>query len=218
MRCDEFETRLQHVLDQRKVPEQDELLRQHARVCFNCQRILALQSQLFDGLELAVIPDLPEDFARRVVREVIPHAGRRRRPVPWTLALAAVAATLLLAVVPAAWSRFHKGPHVASARRSAEPSPDGPRTDNVVAEDHRAKRGEMWWKVPADSILELYPPEARLRHRQGVDEIANDLRPITTSFSAAITALRRTIPVGKDRHRGRPQAWNDAPRSPDGMA
>ena len=62
------------------------------------------------------------------------------------------------------------------------------------------------WTLYGNSLLELYPEATRERHRQQVSEIAADLRPIATPFNAAVTAIRRTIPVGRAPEKGRPRA------------
>jgi hypothetical protein len=58
------------------------------------------------------------------------------------------------------------------------------------------------WTHYGHSILGLYPEETRERHRQRVSEFAEDLRPIASPFNAALTAIRRTIPVNRpsDKH------------------
>jgi hypothetical protein len=60
--------------------------------------------------------------------------------------------------------------------------------------------------VPGASLLELYPEEARQRHREQVNQIADDLRPIATPFNAALTAIRRSIPLRHSPPKSEPRA------------
>ncbi len=202
MRCDKFENRLQLLLDQRRVPERDSQLVAHAQRCTACREVLSLQSQLFDALELVEIPELPAEFAHNVVALVQPAPNVDRVWPRFRIApiLLAVAATLLLALLPTAiiWLRSN-GQEMALDHKQQENLPETP----VAAE---AADGGNWWALSRSSLATLYPTDVRQRHREQVENFADELRPIATPFTTAATALRRTIPVGKSREEGQPQA------------
>jgi len=205
MQCDQFDRRVQKLLDLRRAPQHDASLRQHALVCNRCATQLAATQRLLEGLTLLEIPRLDDDFAQRVVRQV-----RLARPVPtirWQAWSVAVAATLLVCLAPAWWllrdrtgTSSHGGPHRSTA--AGELAYLTPAT----APDATAADGDSPWTRYGHSILGLYPAETRLRHRQQVSELAEDLRPIATPFNAAVTALRRTIPVGRTTETSAPRA------------
>jgi hypothetical protein len=202
MRCEQFEDRLQLLLDQRRVPERDTQLVAHAQVCPPCREFLSIQTHLFDALDLADVPQLPESFARDVVAQVRPpvvvqqpSSGNRIAPI-----LLAIAASLLLGLFSAAviWMSS-RGKQMAHDNKEISPNVESPATADVTD-------GDNWWRLSRSSLATLYPSDVRQRHREQVETIADELRPITTPFTTAATALRRTIPVGKTRSEGQPQA------------
>jgi hypothetical protein len=209
MLCKEFETRLQHLLDLRTDPESDDQLQTHVRLCSSCREQLATVSRLLDGLDLLEVPPLPDDFARRVVDQVVP-ASRKKTNARWITFAAAIAATLLIALFSSIWNDTKQSPQTARDVQRGPRDPAGiaqvPPSRMREADD---AAGDGWWMVPRDSIRELsqlYPEETRERHRQRVNQFADDLRPIATPFNAAMTAIRRTIPVRRNRDTSEPSA------------
>ncbi len=212
MQCDEFDVRWQKLLDLRRNPQRDPRLRRHAATCARCARQLRACARLLEGLELWEAPPLADDFAQRVVQQVtaqrvIPAA--RTRPARWLPLALAAAATLLIGVLPA-WK---------SARRSRRPTVDEQVARSTelgqaaAAHPHapsaRAPSStfdQSPWTRYGNSILGLYTEETRARHRQQVSEFAEDLRPIASPFNAALTAIRRTIPVNRPPGKTPPSA------------
>ena len=207
MQCSEFEDRLQYLLDLRSVPHQDAALQSHAQICPRCRDQLLATGRLLDGLELLEAPELDDDFAQKVVLHVGVPA---RHPVSHSIVVAALAlaATALIAISPSLWSIFQdrqpvatnpRPTHSGSANRNSAESP------TLAASNHvSANQG---WMVSQDSIQILYPEETRQRHRQQMSQIADDLRPIASPFNAAVTALRRSLPVVRSRGKtGEPRA------------
>jgi hypothetical protein len=207
MRCDEFEVRLNQVLDRRRSPSGDPQLRDHAQVCPDCREQLATMRRLFDGLDLWEVPTLADDFALRVVSQVVPAPIHPQRSswMPWAIASAAV---LLLSLLPGYW--FLRPPTSPVATTWSQRGVDSPApayTGTPASENgDRIIADRSLWTLYGNSLLELYPEATRERHRQQVSEIAADLRPIATPFNAAVTAIRRTIPVGRAPEKGRPRA------------
>ena len=207
MQCNEFDSRLHNVMDLRLPPERDRELQIHAVVCAGCRQRLAAAIRLLDGLELLDPPALSADFADRVVSQVAAPSMRTSN-LPRMLVTIAVAATLLLVVFPGAWYLLHT-PLPAVAERSApgarprEAAPYAP--DSETASTQR-KSDDRWWMLPRESIMGLYPEEIRARHRQQVNEIAKDLRPIASPFNAAVAAFRKTLPIRRSHDKGQPRA------------
>jgi hypothetical protein len=202
MRCSEFESRLQLLLDQRKVPERDSQLVAHTQVCSHCQEVLSLQSHLFDVLEMTEVPELPQGFAESVVARVVPSVMAHPTPTPNRMApiLLALAASLVLGLFSAGviWISSERA-QVAQEEPVMAPSAQ----DAVELE---TRDGDNWWRISPSSLATLYPSDVRQRHRQRVETIADELKPITTPFTTAATALRRTIPVGRKSEDNQPQA------------
>jgi hypothetical protein len=202
MRCEQFETRLQLLLDQRKVPERDSQLVAHAQRCSDCQEVLSLQSQLFDVLEMAEVPELPKGFAESVVARVVPPVAAHPTLAPNRMVsiLVALAASLVIGLFSAGviWINSDRG-QVAQEEPAIAPNAQN-------AEVIETTDGDNWWRISPSSLATLYPSDVRQRHRQQVETIADELKPITTPFTTAATALRRTIPVGKKVDERQPQA------------
>lgn len=206
MRCDEFGVRLNQVLDRRWSPESDPPLRHHAQVCLSCQEQLATTRRLLDGLDMLDVPPLADDFAFRVVSQVVSASHVRHRS-SWFSWAVAVAALLLISLLPGYWI-LRQSPRPVAAN-ALEPAVDSQALadagSSASASGDRAIADDSLWAIYGNSLLELYPEATRERHRQQVSEIAADLRPIATPFNAAVTAIRRTIPVGRTPEKVQPR-------------
>ena len=105
MQCQEFESRLNDLLDQRLSPEADPPLTSHAQQCGACREVLTLQGLLWRGLKANRPAPPAHDFSARVVANVQPAdapspVSRPARGRHWLitrgLALTAGAAVMLL--------------------------------------------------------------------------------------------------------------------------
>ncbi len=222
MLCNEFDARVQKLLDERRSPEFDSDLLSHAEHCSTCHSQLATLTRLFDSLDILDVPDLPSDFAQRVVDSVnkptlifsAPNSSTSRAPAMWPLL--AFAATLLLATIPLSWYALN-GPQIVAQPTSNKKPTDA--LDQAGSARHAPSTSSVasgGWLVTGATILELYPEEVRQRHRLQVTRIADDLRPIATPFNAALTAIRRSIPLSKRHTKGEPRASVDRPlRTPN---
>lgn len=224
MTCDEFEGQLQEVLDQRRTPAADPFLGKHAKSCFPCQRKLQLYEALFDGLELAEAPSLGADFSQEISR--VASVGRRS---PWKVGLAAsiaVAASLLVVVA------INSGGGEPGAAESVanEASPTDPQA--VPREDGSAPQQRVGESLAPTIALAGHAPRtasvetADLADRdasisqepyeiistfakQNVDTTkVPGLRPFATSLTTGFSAIRQTLPGGRDEEAApeKPQA------------
>jgi hypothetical protein len=101
MRCDEFEIRLEEILDERLSPWSDPLLKEHCSQCAACRGRAAAYETMLSGLALCEVP-LSNDshFAEHVLAEVNrPTLLRLARSHPWTFAASALAAAALILIV-----------------------------------------------------------------------------------------------------------------------
>jgi hypothetical protein len=99
MQCEEFEDRINAVLDERKRPEADAELRLHCEACLDCRQVAAAYGRLLDGFYALAAPEADGDIAVRVLADLQPLPSARRR---WAVAAASLAAAagLLIAVMP----------------------------------------------------------------------------------------------------------------------
>jgi hypothetical protein len=205
MQCDEFDVRLHKILDRRRLPDCDPHLRHHAQVCPRCGKQLTAALRLLEGLDLLEVPPLRDDFALRVIQQVVPASQTRR--ARWTPLAIAVAATLLIGLLPGLGYLLRSGGSwdLNAPDRSVSSGEIAYAISSTPANGTRAVDDSLW-VLYGNSILKLYPEKTRERHRQRVSEFAEDLRPIATPFNAAVTAIRRSIPVGRSTDKGQPSA------------
>jgi hypothetical protein len=99
MKCEEFEERLNRVLDQRQRPEWDAELLLHCDHCAECRELAGLYGVLLDGFYALATPEPATDLPIRVIDElrVRPATTGRARIVT---AVLATAAAVLVALVP----------------------------------------------------------------------------------------------------------------------
>jgi hypothetical protein len=124
MHCDQFELRLNEVLDERANPELDPSLTAHAADCDDCRVRLVGSRVLLRGLARLAVPPLPADFSRGVVAQVAePQPEWRPKSRLWLAAgvLLASAAAALLAISLVWYAR--RGGHDL-ARGSDRPAPE----------------------------------------------------------------------------------------------
>ena len=98
MQCEEFEDRLNLVLDERGRPECDAEISLHVEACPECRHVAALYGALLDGFCALSAPKSPADMAARVLVDIGPSRSSVRRPMVY--AALAAAACLLVAIGP----------------------------------------------------------------------------------------------------------------------
>jgi hypothetical protein len=191
MRCDEFEIRLNEVLDQRRQPEADVGLADHSRQCGKCRALATSYQAVLEGLERSrPIPSFgstqysgPEryagtakstgDLTHRVLAALAPaqtlRFSRRRRLV----ALAA-AAVVLFVIVP--WSTLRQGD------RAARPS-------LPIAETAPS--------VKARPTLKARPiAKAGRRGIRESSDVAGPYRLLARETTASLSVAMQLLPVG----------------------
>ncbi|MGM0489141.1 MAG: anti-sigma factor family protein [Planctomycetota bacterium] len=217
MLCSEFDARMHKLLDERKAPEQDSVLRCHAQNCPRCAARLETMVCLLDSLALSETPALPPEFAQRVVESVDQHptarASSTRGAPTRLLPLMVMAASLLLIAVPLAW--YAMKPEDVVVRSPSRPSPP-PKSEatKTISSPTRVPTGANEGWLLSDPLSELYSQTTRERHREQMNRLADDLRPIATPFNAALTAIRRSIPVDTSEAEGEPHAAAPPAASP----
>jgi hypothetical protein len=194
MHCVEFERRLNDLLDNRLPLDSDLELSAHADECCECADLLAGHELLVHGMatlcgagasqefgladdawnrssfDRRPAPAVPAELAVRVAAEVS-AAGRRRLSFWWMLP--ALAASVLIAAAV-----------YSGARPKSPPSSDNDVASSVAlpATSLTADHWQAKWREFGDSRY------------QWMDQMADGLKPVTDSMSAALHALRRTWP------------------------
>jgi hypothetical protein len=223
MNCDEFEQRIQRLLDRRLALTDDQPVARHAVACSRCYRTLQAYQDLSLGLEAWDPPTLDAGFAHRVVAivgAVPPSPAARSAPlVRW--GWAAVAAALLLAIWPTLRGVLTpESPSPVEPVRVAENLTQPPAIpDSTTLVGALPQLGSLpaeLLSVAPSMVAEPFSPAwqewattlAR-RPLQPMDELADGLRPITATLTVAIDVLRNTIPVGRE-NRGKVESPDSA--------
>ena len=207
MRCEQFEERLQGLLDRRAIPSHDRALLAHASVCSHCRKVLRWEEEVAEYLgddgESASV-DFSELVTARLVRGVAADRADFSRRLKWGARCApwlaiAGAAVLLISVgvfrQPA--PRGTGNPRSMTQRTAAEVDQS---TEALVAGE------EPQGSLPPGATRELVSM-ARGR-REGADEVAatvaGDLSPWARSIGGAFATLT-----------GRRSSTGSAPRRPE---
>ncbi len=206
MKCEEFDSRFHALLDQGVRPDMDDSLEQHAEDCPWCAADSGAWESIMIALETQDIPELDDRFSHQVVASVLQAApkcpshertttrGDSHEQAPpsgfamWQSGfgmVAAMAAILVLSLVPM----------TELLRPSREGSPA------LVEESRPSPQPSQILPVqePPETVLSDLSPWLPNISTAGieVDRIAEPFRPVATSFTVAIEALRKTIPVGR---------------------
>jgi hypothetical protein len=116
VRCEEFESRLNQILDRRRNPRSDAELSLHAASCPECGDLLAGYQALFAGFKRRDCVALPDAMPARVRLQLGQNRGRAawRQRAP----LALIAASLVVAaILPGLWNGVGRTP-AASQEKS----------------------------------------------------------------------------------------------------
>lgn len=198
MQCDEFEHRLQRLLDRRALPETDRWLVEHSRECASCRRVLETQQKLFAALRAPLRPRCSPEVSHRAVTEFI--RGRRRQRLRVAIAIG-VAAALLIACLPG-WRRDgaeFQGVRLRQANVVA--MTQAPRMPQAEGPPSRAEAEEI-----RELLQQLMSSWNEGLLSDSVTPLAGTFRPLTTTLSAALDALWRTIPGYRAPEAEQPQA------------
>jgi hypothetical protein len=186
MHCVRFEMRLNELLDERASPEADPELLDHAQDCSECAELLAGHDLLVNGLE-RFEPSLGRDFSVRVAAHFADQ-NRRSSRGRWLGSLAAIATGVLLAV---------------GILHLLNSTPDERGGGGIVINPHGPGSLKADSPSVAPRYADLLAGANAWRQRIGeqrpvwVDEMADGLKPVADSMSAALHALRRTLPRGE---------------------
>ena len=192
MRCEEFESRINELLDERHPPHADERVADHVRECDACADVLAGYQQALDVVRGGAPVERDTNPTAEIVAKV-QLAARRGRRLWTTLVPLAVAASLLIALAPLIEMRFDRRdvqvaggsksesdtpsvappkvvPVVTDSQRPV-PLPDDPQGAEIVlmAFELNEALADLRDRLSKTLAEEKSPPPAA-----GVDDVAND--------------------------------------------
>ncbi|MBI2827368.1 MAG: hypothetical protein HYX69_22060 [Planctomycetia bacterium] len=207
MRCDEFEIRLQQLLDERRGPDGDDRLAGHAACCEPCGALLSGCEALLEGVASWDTPVPTVDLVARVARQwrPAPKVRPRRRRVLVGLAMAA---TLLVAALPAMrWLRPGPGvvqiadgagaPAVAPAPRPALVDEASATYAPLLAETRQSFLAAMVWLPAAGLAADGGSGPAEPAQTAPSSEAENEsgpMAPVAESTGKSLMALLRVLP------------------------
>jgi len=224
MQCEELRWRLHQLLDQRRHPDADPRIVSHAQRCGQCRELLDAYDALYDGLESMPLPPSDPGMALRVLGELRHVRRGRQRRMYAGIGIVATAASLLI-TAGLSFTRTNGGSDQPNhARATAWDRPSGGihrierlgtgRLTNARHMDAERQYLAMY-KMTVDVMTALpravlgTVPETRTGIPHGgparwIQPVANSMRPLTSSVSAALGVLRHTLP-GKPHNTKSPE-------------
>ncbi len=216
MQCEEFEDRLNAVLDERRRPEWDDELRLHCDNCVDCRQLAAEYGNLLDGFYALATPEAPADLALRVLIEAHPQPAAQRRMVVPAAALA-TAAVVLVAISPFV-SRASQQPgnatatSVATKRNSQQAAlrqlplvpelisiagtPGGDPYAGLAKETGQGLATVVLYVPGVGGTKGIIDVEAESQPAWAV-QMSEGLRPMTNSVTETFNLLLRSLPVSQ---------------------
>lgn len=219
MRCDEFENRLNAVLDARRNPADDRRLARHAEVCRNCRQLAAAMDLIGESLRWSRHEESDPRITQRVLAELATSSPAAGRPWSvWTHVTLAAAAALLAAIVlrPNEQPQPHR-PVVAQTLPDAhapakeqlallDSSPDVPVGELAreatsryasLARNTQESLADVWslWQPQPKAATSGAP--AAPAGEPLLTEMAAGLRPLAESTSGAMGFLLNLLPQGE---------------------
>jgi hypothetical protein len=207
MQCEEFEPRINELLDERQQPRADARLAEHARECAACADMLAGYEQTLDIVRGAAPLEMDTDPAAEIVARV--QLATRRRMRLWTTVVPlAVAASLLIALMPAIQMYFNQPEvEVADSTKSESDTPHDPphKTDSAVVVPDAAPPNDPNGADIVRLAFDGLDAWEELKERLETEAVADPsgtkwadrlkpLKPLTDTMAAALSAMGRTLP------------------------
>ena len=186
MHCEQFERRLNQLLDQRRNPAQDATLDRHACQCPRCQRLLEDQQIILAAVHWR--RQTPQVSRTAVRHPALSHAPHPEKTTPWLMAmiaicLAVVLASGWLATVPRPQQLANNPVPVADTGHPREPIPwVTARATSSQPEGNGAIRPTP--QPPLDSQSEPWPQLAESRsatHPARGGSLGVDQKPVARS-------------------------------------
>ena len=187
MHCVRFEMRLNQLLDERSPLDADRELAAHAHECPECADLLSGHELLLEAVDGMAAPSVGADFAVRVAAASTARTGRAAWS-PWLWSIPVAAAALLIAL--GLWRAFDS------------PGENGRSPENDVVKRLPREAAGAGPRATDNPYVRIYRRTAQLteeirgRRMEWVNQMADGLKPVAESMSAALQALRRTFPGG----------------------
>lgn len=188
MKCEKFEQRLNEQLDERRCWDDDPQLAEHAARCAGCRELLSLYDTLFDGLDARSTPEPDDRFALGVLEKMSERPHRARSLLQIVLPLA-IAAAVLVALRPMLNSS--ESPSGAPNDQIVETAPGTAGVPEIALYDPTSEQYLTVIRLTGRAMATL--PNT-VRRATDDSPMVEGIRPLTYSFSAALDALRRTLP------------------------
>ena len=198
--CQEFEDRLNDVLDLRQSPQQDHRLTRHARVCSGCKRRLATQQSIISAVE-------PRAAAQNTYTNAKHAAGH------WFLVSAAIAAAITITITLFAPTRNDADQQIASASVSGNNDSGADVTENVMENEgtSRTLDGDTV-SSPVDAAIETWSEfiVSSTSNTEWLEPVASPIRPLANSVSSTFNVLRQTLPQSRRDTKSRSEPLESA--------
>jgi hypothetical protein len=220
MQCEEFEERINAVLDERRRPEWDAELSLHCDTCAECRKLADSYDHLLDGFYALTTSETSADLALRVLVDLQNERPSRRRLGRVAVAMA-TAAAVLVAIVPLVSNtgektvaKIDQARHVAQSSNAAQPPltefplvPELLSMTNSAPGDPYAGLAKGTGQGLANVMLYvpgigggkgiMDVPATTTKKASWTQPVSEGLRPITTTVSETFDLLIESLPVSQ---------------------
>jgi hypothetical protein len=216
MQCEEFEDRLNAVLDERRRPEWDVELRLHAETCPECRELATAYDAMLDGFYALVTPEPPADLATRVWADIPGRPSVARRASTAATALAMAAGLLIVAVPMMRDTQRQQAPKLTAqaphrsrprvglvagalqaqaAPTSATLEADGGDPYSSLAKESGEGLATIIRFVPGIGASDDADVATQDDEHTWAEQMEEGLKPVTASVSETFHLLMRALPV-----------------------
>ncbi|HET6878731.1 MAG TPA: hypothetical protein VFI31_01095 [Pirellulales bacterium] len=210
MRCEEFEARLNEVLDERRALSSAAEIEGHARQCGGCRELLRLYEAMLAGLTVDKVPAVPAGLTARIVSEAAPSMLRPGRdnvkilPFPRLVSAMSLAAAVLLFAAGWLWLNrggepaFKKGQAGGADVAQADHLRQTHRPEQAKSNPVSANPGPIAANARSDKHERAALPEAEWAQpgTEWAQEVANGLQPVTRPTVGAINGFLNLWGIG----------------------
>lgn len=218
MRCEEFETRLNQVLDDRRPLSSAGDIQTHARECGDCRELARGYEALLSGLARQVAPPTPSLLTARVLDELAAAGLERQRArllrFPQRAAVLSLAAASLLLALGLAWmyhsrrlvldapGRVGGQESIAQARQPSRSKWQTARTAERQAAEFAMERIDRQEKPSAEQNVQASPDtDWAPPGVEWAQDVADGLQPVTEPTVGAINGFLNLWGLGQQEHR-----------------
>jgi hypothetical protein len=213
MRCEEFEARLNQVLDDRRPLSSADDIQAHMRECGGCREIARGYEALLAGIGWQFVPQIPAGLTARVIEELTSVGHERRARLlrfPQRAAVPVLVAASLLLAIGLTWMNHFRRVELDGRAKLVDKEPiaqmqrgsssDGPQvartTQNPAHTVNSREDSNVEPNMERPGAVDWAPAGA-----EWAQDVADGLQPVTQPTVGAINGFLNLWGIGQQGHR-----------------